>query len=354
VTGAQGDVALDGDGVLVLRGAVDGSIGDYYSRAGQLRLDSSGCVVNPDGLVVQGWAVSPSDSESASASALRVSNAALPPRRTSHCALAIKLDSDAVTPARSWDPQAPIQTSNLQTSIEVFDSLGQRQYVDVYFRRESPGAWSWHAVVSAASTEVGDPDGWREVGSGSLGFNEAGELASSGVTAPITIDFNANPPGQGIELDFGALGGTSQPALGSSQYSGASRVIGQNQDGYPPGSFADFEIDGEGLVSAKYSNGESLAVGRLAIARFRSNEGLARAGRGLWTATRESGGPALGAAASGGRGSIAHGATEASNVCVTSELVELIAYQTAFNASSRVFATANAMGDALRDVGRQK
>jgi len=353
VTGAQGDVALSGDGFLVVRGTVGGVTGDFYSRAGQLRLDRDGYLVNPDGLVVQGWANRSDGIATASLSALRVVTAALPPRATTTLQVCANLDANASLSEAAWDPQLPTNTSNFSTSLEVYDSLGQVHNLDVYFRKVGAGSWQWHAVVNAAETAGATSGEFREVGSGSLSFGGNGRLAASAVTNPITIDFQSVPGDQRISLDFGPTGVPDGLALGCSQYARSFGVSSQTQDGYSSGAVAGFEIDGTGLVSARYTNGENFAIGSMAIARFRANEGLGRAGNGLWMATNESGTAALGSANSGGRAAVTHGAIESANVSVSTELVELIVYQSAFNASSKVFATANAMGDALGDVGRR-
>jgi flagellar hook protein FlgE len=84
-----------------------------------------------------------------------------------------------------------------------------------------------------------------------------------------------------------------------------------------------------------------LPVGELVIAKFRSEDGLARAGQGLWAATRESGEAALGAASSGGRGALSAGALETSNVDLAEEFVGMITHQRAYSADSKVISTAD-------------
>lgn len=353
VTGSQGDVALSGDGFLVVRGTVGGVTGDFYSRTGQLRLDGDGYLINSDGHVVQGWATRSNGTSDAMLGALRIATAALPPQATTALQVIANLDANAITPAAAWNVQSPMTTANFSTSFEIYDALGQTHNLDVYFRKESAGNWQWHAVAKAADTVGATSGTFLEVGSGNLSFGDHGQLASSSVTNPITIDFQSSPPGQEISLDFGPTAGTDQLPSGCTQFAGSFGVSSTTQNGYASGAVSGFEIDSAGVVSARSTNGENLVIGKLAIARFRANEGLGRASNGLWVATTESGSAALGSAGSGGRATVTHGAIEGSNISVSEELVELISYQSAFNASARVFATANAMGDALRDVGRR-
>ncbi len=103
---------------------------------------------------------------------------------------------------------------------------------------------------------------------------------------------------------------------------------------------------------ALFSNGKELAVGQLAIAKFRSNQGLARAGGNLWKGTRDSGDAVLGTAGSGGRGAITAGAVEGSNVDLAEEFVGLIQHQRAFSANSRTITTADEMLQELMNIKR--
>ena len=102
-----------------------------------------------------------------------------------------------------------------------------------------------------------------------------------------------------------------------------------------------------GVVDGVYTNGQKVPFAQLAIAKFVANNGLARSGNNLWTATTESGDAALGTAGSGGRASITSGALEQSNVDLASEMVNLITNQRAFEANSKTVSTANQM---MQDV----
>src|SRR5690606_38304063 len=117
--------------------------------------------------------------------------------------------------------------------------------------------------------------------------------------------------------------------------SSPSNVSSQAQDGYSSGDFSGIAVDGQGVVTGLYTNGEQLAIGQLAIAKFRSNDGLGRAGNNLWIDTRQSGTAAMGTAGSGGRGAISSGTLEASNVDLAEEFVGLITHQRSFSANSR-------------------
>src|SRR5688572_13866348 len=70
-TGVSTDVALNGDGFLVVNGTVDGITSNFYTRAGQLTIDNEGYLVNTDGLEVQGYAANADRTLQAAVSSLR-------------------------------------------------------------------------------------------------------------------------------------------------------------------------------------------------------------------------------------------------------------------------------------------
>jgi flagellar hook protein FlgE len=154
----------------------------------------------------------------------------------------------------------------------------------------------------------------------------------------------------GTPITGGATAGTG--ADGITQYASSSNVSSHTQDGYASGDFSGVSIDGTGVVTGLYTNGQKLALSQLAIAKFRSNDGLGRAGESLWIDTRESGAAAFGTAGSGGRGATSSGATEASNVDLAEEFVGLIQHQRSYSANSKVITTADEMLQELINIKR--
>ena len=139
---------------------------------------------------------------------------------------------------------------------------------------------------------------------------------------------------------------------GTTQFASVTAVSSQSQDGYASGEFSGLAIDGTGLVQGLYTNGQKITIGQLAVAKFRSNDGLGRAGQNLWIETRDSGTAALGAAGAGGRASVTAGALESSNVDLGEEFVGLIQHQRSFSANSRTITTADEMLQELINIKR--
>jgi flagellar hook protein FlgE len=343
-TGVSTDMALSGDGFFVVGGTVDGVQGQFYSRAGQMKIDAKGDITNLDGMQLQGYKALGGGKFAASVGGLQVPTSALPPQATTKMAVTANVDANAAIPALPWDPTQPATTSNFSTSMQVYDSLGNAHAVDVYMVKTAPNAWDYHAVVDGGQLAGGTAGTNVEIGTGSLTFTSAGALNTVNVSTAISANFNGANPNQAINLDFGtpiATGGTG--LSGTTQFGSPSSVSTQTQDGYASGDLAGISVDGSGVVKGTYTNGQKLDVGQLAIAKFRSNEGLGRAGHNLWIATRESGDAALGTAGSGGRGAVTGGALEQSNVDLATQFVDLIAHQRAFSANSKTITTADEM-----------
>lgn len=357
-TGVSTDVALNGDGFFVVNGTVDGINGNFYTRAGQMNIDANGYLVNPTGLNVQGYAANADGTLQAAVTSLKVPTSSLSPHATANATITANLDTNlnandgAIIPA-AWDAQNPTQTSNYSTSMTVYDSLGNSHTMDVYFRRTAANTYEYHALVNGNDVNPPTPGTNVEVGSGTLNFTTNGALNDVTTTTPISVSFNGATAAQAITLDFGksiTAGGTGLD--GTTGFASTSSVSSQGQDGYASGDFSGVAIDGTGLVQGLYTNGQKIAIGQLAVAKFRSNDGLGRAGQNVWIETRDSGTAAVGKAGTGGRAAVTAGALEASNVDLATEFVGLIQHQRAFSANSKTITTADDMLQELINIKR--
>ncbi|HTQ07615.1 MAG TPA: flagellar hook protein FlgE [Polyangiaceae bacterium] len=351
-TGVSTDLALNGDGFFTVKGAVDGLQGNFYTRAGNFNIDANGYVVNPNGLQLQGYMANSDGTYQTSISSLKVPTSALPAHATQNATITANLDANAAVPANPFDVTDPANTSNYSTAMTVYDSLGQAHDVDVYFAKTAAGTYDWHAVAKGDDLNPPQPGVNVELGTGTLNFTTDGALNSVSANT-FTADFNGATAGQTVTLNFGtsiAAGGTGLD--GTTQYSSPSNVSSQSQDGYASGDFSGVAVDGQGVVTGLYTNGQQLAIGQLAIAKFRSNDGLGRAGQNLWIETRESGSVAMGTASSGGRGAVSAGSLEGSNVDLATEFVNLIQHQRSFSANSKTITTADEMLQELIGIKR--
>ena len=344
-TGNATDLAIRGDGFFVLSGTLDGVTSDYYTRAGQFQIDPDGFMVNQGGLRLQGYGLDAAGNLTTTPGDLQLDTGALPPTATSSAGLVANLDAGQAVDPTPFDITDPAATSDWSTSMTVYDSLGTPHQLSLFYKKtQDAPTQQWDVHVAAAGSDV-DPavaQDYTEVGSGTLDFDVNGALASSSL-ASVDVPWAGAAPAT-IALDFGdptATGGTG--LAGITSYAGASAATAIEQDGSTTGEMADFQINDDGTIEARYSNGQSRSLGQIMTARFASDDGLTRRGDSLFAATGGSEAPVLGVPGTRGYGAISAGSLEGSNVDLAREFVTMIAVQRGFQSNSRTISTADEM-----------
>ncbi len=112
-----------------------------------------------------------------------------------------------------------------------------------------------------------------------------------------------------------------------------------SQDGYTSGELTGINVENNGMIMTRYSNGVTRVEGQIALASFRNTQGLASVGGNNWVETFESGQPVTGTATDGNFGSLRSGALEDSNVDLTAELVNMMTAQRAYQANAQTIKT---------------
>jgi flagellar basal-body rod protein FlgG len=84
-------------------------------------------------------------------------------------------------------------------------------------------------------------------------------------------------------------------------------------------------------------------VGKIQTVRFTNPSGLQADGNNLLSESAASGAPQVGDAGTDGRGTIAQGSLESSNVDITEELVDMIETQRAYEVNSKVIKATDEM-----------
>lgn len=327
-TGNPLDVGISGGGMFVVEGSHNGRDAQFYTRDGRFQLDASGTLVDAHGMKVQGYGIT-NGARGTSIGDLALGGKQSPPVATTNAAMQLNLDSNS--PIGTYDPLDPNGTSSYSTSVTVHDSLGAPHQATVHFTKTPAGDWEWHATVDGS--EVGGTAGTPvEIANGRLTFDTNGNLTNQQTLAS-SASFTGATANQAIAFDF----------TGTTQNSGASTVNATDVDGRSAGTLTDVKINPDGTIEGIYDNGDTIAIAQLALADFANNEGLERQGSSLYAATRASGQPLIDVAGSGARGSLMSGALEHSNVDLSTELVQLIAYQRAFQANSKTVTTADEM-----------
>ncbi|MDX5299175.1 MAG: flagellar hook-basal body complex protein, partial [Gammaproteobacteria bacterium] len=129
----------------------------------------------------------------------------------------------------------------------------------------------------------------------------------------------------------------------TTQYGSPFAVNDLRQNGYTTGRITGLDISSDGVVFARYSNGQSQVIAQVALATFRNPEGLSAVGETTWVETFESGDPIIGAANTGPLGSIKSSSVEESNVDLSAQLVNLIIAQRNFQANAKTIETADTL-----------
>jgi flagellar hook protein FlgE len=332
-TGVSTDLAVGGNGLFVVRGEAQGGEGQYYTRNGQFRIGSEGFLETLGGLRVQGYPGLASGALDPSLGDLQVGLQKSQPIQTTLANLRLNLDPNT-------DPTGP--APHFSTSFTVFDSLGKPHDVDLEFTNAGGGLWTYEAFIDGADAVGGTPGTPIPVGDGSLVFDTSGQLDVGASTInDLTADF-IDAETQTIVTDF----------TGSTQVNQPSTIEFVDQNGQAPGDLAFFTVEPDGTIRGSFSNGDSRALGQVALALFQATDQLDAIGGNLYrqgTATDE---PAIGVANAGGRGQIFSGALEQSNVDLTNEFTQMITTQRGFQASSRTVSTANTLLGELVNLGR--
>ncbi len=170
-------------------------------------------------------------------------------------------------------------------------------------------------------------------------YNAAVASATAGAPQSTKVDFgdidlskinpNLSVAPMAFDVDFS----------GTTQFATPFSVNGLTQDGLAAGNLTGIDVDGTGVVFARYSNGGSKVLGQVALARFQNNQSLAKEGDTTWAATSNSGAAIYGAGGDNNFGAIQSSALEGSNVDLSSELVKLIVAQQAYQANSQTITT---------------
>ncbi|MDP3834439.1 MAG: flagellar hook protein FlgE [Hydrogenophaga sp.] len=321
VTGNDLDLAINGNGFFEVQQS-NGTMG--YTRAGMFKLDRDGNIVNQQGGQLMGY---PTDADgnrlSFDSQPLSLpTSAPIPARQTSAIVAQFNLDARAPV-AASVTPPTPITTYG--TSIVAYDPQGMEVPVALAFTKTANNTWEVYASVNGGTPAPLAPPV-------NLNFNADGTIDPTSITPAPTITLaSPNDPTVTfpVTLDLSA----------ASQFGTDFAVFDLDQDGYFPGEFVGLSIDEAGIVTGRYSNGETRAAGQVALVNFRNSQGLSPSSGGNWASTYASGEPVRGEPGSGNFGSIRSGALEDSNVDLTAELVNMMTAQRAYQANAQTIKT---------------
>ena len=312
------DLAVNGEGFFTLS---DGG-GLTYSRAGAFGTSREGYVENAQGQRLQVYAPSTGGNfNTGQMSDLQITTSDNPPTPTTSIDADINLPASATAPSVTPFDRGNPSSYNHTTSLVSYDSLGNARTTSLYFvKTATPNQWTVHGEIEGQS-----------MGSQDITFGTNGALD------PTT----QSPLNFGTAINF-AGADPMQPSIDISdftQYSDAFAVNGLQQDGYSTGRLIGVDVDSEGIVFARFTNGQASALGQLALTSFQNPQGLQQLGDTTWGETFDSGGAVNGAPGTSNFGQIQAGALETSNVNLAEQLVNMIVSQRNFQANAQMIQT---------------
>lgn len=288
----------------------------------------------------------------------------------------------------------PAGSYSSSQEITLYDANGETHKVKAYFDGApgKNGGQAMEFVIAADPSIKYDADG-NEIApdagegllmAGVLEFDESGHLVNVSAFTPSEAGnkdlsswhaaelVNGNPAmtlGENkININFGlsAAGGWENapssaaevgasgnlPSLGedavvsdfpSTAYNTTAITNSFKQDGYAEGVMSNMSVSEDGTIVGYYSNGQSMDLWEIPLARFTSEDGLYREGGNLFSATAESGQMELGKPGTENYGDVQAYSIEGSNVDMAQEFVSMILTQRGFQSNSKVVTTADEM-----------
>ncbi|MDY6984062.1 MAG: flagellar hook protein FlgE, partial [Pseudomonadota bacterium] len=259
------DIAINGSGFFVL----DDKGSNVYSRAGNFQVDRNGYVVNPNGNRLQVFSTTETGAVTGERKALHIDTSLIQPKQTGGIEVHANLDSRSTAPEVAWPaagfdafaapPTAPSPDMyNASTSLTIYDSLGNAHVQSLYFvKGDGDNEWEVHTLIDGVT--VSGPD--------TVQFTDSGQLDPDDL--PLEIDISDWEPVNSLGEPNGARVIDLRLNLsGLTQFGNEFSVNNLAQDGYTTGQLRGVEVDQSGIVFTRFTNGQSRALGQIALANF--------------------------------------------------------------------------------------
>lgn len=201
---------------------------------------------------------------------------------------------------------------------------------------------TWNLFYQVDSNATGSETAWKNAGV-NFTFDANGQMSPA--ISTVTLD--------NVSVDGASLGNLniSFGSGGLTQFSDANGVVQVNllqQNGFAAGALQTISVNEKGRVVGSYSNGRTIDLAEVTLAKFSGTNFLKRLDGGAFEVTDESG-PAI---YSGAAGNIVGSSLEGSNTDIADEFTKLIVTQQAYSANTRVITTSNQMVQDLLNMLR--
>ena len=325
-TGVASNMALSGNGFFVTQTSGGATA---YTRAGDFTSNSTGQLTTPSGDLVLGYpAVNGVVSTTGILQPLQIGiGSVIPASATTNFNLSTNLSSSAAV------------GDTFSSTTPVYDSLGTSHVLTVDYTKTGTNTWSY--TVNVPTTDTGASS--TQVASGNLSFDNSGNLTSPTGSVAISIpSFTDGAASMNLNWNLADASGNSS----ITQTNLASSTSATTQDGRASGTLTSYSVSSNGTIEGTFSNGQTSALGQVAVATFANTQGLLRTGNNDYQVTAGSGAANVGVAGTGGRGVITGGSVEASNVDVAAEFAKMITAQQAYQANAKTVTTLDQISQA--------
>jgi len=328
------DLAINGAGFFQVS---DGSNPAVFTRNGQFKVDRDGFIVTNGGLRLMGYRADELGViQPGQAVELQLPTGGVRPAPTTAVSIEMNLDARQRTTLPGSGAMIDFndaETYNNATSLTAFDAKGQEVAVTYYFQKASTDSWNVYATANGLTVGgvAGNPQPLTTI---EFPFDGSAPTSPLG---PVSFDVPASINSQGAETL--PITGVELKLDGATQFGSPFGVTDLRQDGFSAGLLTAITVEGNGVITARYSNGRSRPAGQIEIATFRNPQGLQAVGDNAWSRTFASGDAVAGVPGDGALGKLQAGALEESNIDLTGELVSMITAQRTYQANAQTIKT---------------
>ena len=334
------DLAIDGEGFFMVN---DSNGATYYTRAGMFNIGKGGYLMDVNGYKVQGYRYSDGKNTNAIGD-ISLSGLQSTPSPSTEFSIGANLNSEAA----EGDVFVSAQT--------VYDSLGGAHTLKMEFTKTAnAGEWQYQAYLDGTASDTA---------AATITFDTDGNLKAP--VADTVLNFNtfqttpaSNPSGatigDGSNNITWVIDGSTATSLTPEVMTGyASPSVNRSlvSNGWASGELQSLSVGSDGVIDGFFTNGQSMAIGQVALAKFTNTLGLKKIGSSLFAATDSSGNALVNKPGTGGLGEISSNSLEMSNTDIAKEFINMITAQKAYQANAKVITTTDQMMSELMNIKR--
>jgi flagellar hook protein FlgE len=323
-TNSSSDIAINGNGFFP---TINANNQISYTREGNFSLNSTGNLVNAKGLILTDTTGTP---------IVVNTNASMPGKKSTAITATAYLDPNKSVINGTLTPFSPTDSSSYSStnSTVTYDGLGNATKLQVYYVNQGSNTYQVYTTSPQSATPVNVGSVSINPSSGLITSTSLASPASSGVSASGTVSSLVPASFSGIPIS--SDGTTVSLNLSDVSQLSNNTTKAMTADGSTFGAMTSYTINSDGTITSSFSNNTTQnSSQKIGLVTFVAPGGLQPTSTNSWLATSASGLAIAGSPSANGFGSIQSSALENSNVDMTTQLVNLLAAQRAYQANSQ-------------------